>query len=201
VEVVRLILAAALLATVLGLLLALAVPGGDRVVDAGAAVCALATWILPLLILARSWTRKSRSSLAQCRRHHQCRHARRDGVDRGSCTRAAVPVLCARRGMGLVVDPDDRSLLVRRRAVARDRRPKRAETAQEKSQAVAAASDVVPSLLSGAGTALGSSTPRRQPSSTKAQIEIAKLTRFTTTPPARGARTSFGPDPLGGRPS
>jgi hypothetical protein len=65
VAVVRPIFRAALLATVLGLLLALAVPGGGRIVDIGSALCAVATWILPLLVLMLSWIRKPKGSLAQ----------------------------------------------------------------------------------------------------------------------------------------
>jgi hypothetical protein len=65
VEVVRPIFFAALLAIVLGLLLAWVVPGGDLIVDVGAAVCALATWMVPLLVLARSWIRKPKGSLAR----------------------------------------------------------------------------------------------------------------------------------------
>jgi hypothetical protein len=64
VQIARLIFRAALLVTALGLVLALAVPGGDRIVDVGAMVCAVAAWILPLLVLAQSWIRKPQTSLA-----------------------------------------------------------------------------------------------------------------------------------------
>ena len=64
-EVVRPIFFAALLATVLGLVFALAVPGGDRVADSGSALCALATWMVPLLAFARSWSHKPKGSLAR----------------------------------------------------------------------------------------------------------------------------------------
>ena len=62
--IARLIFRTALLVAALGLVLALAVPGGDRIVDVGAMVCAVAAWILPLLVLAQSWIRKPRTSLA-----------------------------------------------------------------------------------------------------------------------------------------
>ena len=61
--VVRPIFGAALLATVLGLILELVVPASGRVIDIGAAVFGLATWIVPLLLTAMSWNKK-RSSLA-----------------------------------------------------------------------------------------------------------------------------------------
>jgi L-asparagine transporter-like permease len=61
VAVVRLILGAALLVTALGLILELAVPGSGRLIDIGALLFSLATWIVPLLRMALS--RKKRSSL------------------------------------------------------------------------------------------------------------------------------------------
>jgi hypothetical protein len=59
--VVRLILGAALLVTALGLILELVVPGSGRIIDVGALVFGLATWIVPALLMALS--RKQRSSL------------------------------------------------------------------------------------------------------------------------------------------
>ena len=61
--VVRAIFGAALLATVLGLILELVVSGSGRIIDIGAAVFGLATWIVPPLLMALSWNKK-RSSLA-----------------------------------------------------------------------------------------------------------------------------------------
>jgi L-asparagine transporter-like permease len=63
VAVVRAIFGAALLATVLGLILEFVVPASARIIDIGAAVFGLATWIVPLLLAAMCWTKK-RSSLA-----------------------------------------------------------------------------------------------------------------------------------------
>jgi hypothetical protein len=62
VAVVRLILKAALLATALGLIFIFVVPGSSRVIDIGALVFGLATWIVPPLLMALSWNKK-RSSL------------------------------------------------------------------------------------------------------------------------------------------
>ena len=61
--VVRPIFGAALLATVLGLIFEFAVPASGRIIDIGAAVFGLATWIVPPLLAALSWNKK-RSSLA-----------------------------------------------------------------------------------------------------------------------------------------
>ena len=61
--VVRPIIGAALLATALGLILEFAVPASGRIIDIGAVVFGLATWIVPPLLAALSWNKK-RSSLA-----------------------------------------------------------------------------------------------------------------------------------------
>jgi hypothetical protein len=61
--VVRPIFGAALLATVLGLIFEFAVPASGRIIDIGAVVFGLATWIVPPLLAALSWNKK-RSSLA-----------------------------------------------------------------------------------------------------------------------------------------
>jgi hypothetical protein len=63
VELVRFVLKAVALTVVLGLIVGLAVPGGDRIVDAATVVVAAATWIVPLLILARWHIRPPRTSL------------------------------------------------------------------------------------------------------------------------------------------
>jgi hypothetical protein len=63
VAVVRPILAAALLVTALGLIFEFAVPASGRIIDIGAVVFGLATWIVPPLLAALSWNKK-RSSLA-----------------------------------------------------------------------------------------------------------------------------------------
>jgi hypothetical protein len=60
--VVRLILKAALLATALGLMLELFVPGSRRIIAIGAAVFGVATWIVPPLLMAL-FGNKKRSSL------------------------------------------------------------------------------------------------------------------------------------------
>jgi peptidoglycan biosynthesis protein MviN/MurJ (putative lipid II flippase) len=65
VEVVKPIATAALLVTVLGLICEIFVPGSGRPIDIGAGVFGAATWIVPLLLLARYLSRKKpRSSLA-----------------------------------------------------------------------------------------------------------------------------------------
>jgi hypothetical protein len=64
VAVVRPILWAVLLATLLGLIFEFLVPGSSRIIDIGAVVFGLATWIVPLLLIAVSWNKKPRSSLA-----------------------------------------------------------------------------------------------------------------------------------------
>lgn len=61
--VVRLILVAASIATVLGLIRVAFVPASGRIIDIGAAIFALATWVVPPLLAAKSWNKK-RSSLA-----------------------------------------------------------------------------------------------------------------------------------------
>jgi hypothetical protein len=60
--VVRLILKAALLATALGLMLELFVPGSRRIIAIGAPVFGVATWIVPPLLMAL-FGNKKRSSL------------------------------------------------------------------------------------------------------------------------------------------
>ncbi len=60
--VIRLILGAALLVTALGLIFELFVPGSGRMIDIGAVVFGLATWIVPPLLMALSRNKK-RSSL------------------------------------------------------------------------------------------------------------------------------------------
>jgi hypothetical protein len=63
VAVVRLILAAASLATVLGLICVAFVPASGRIIDIAAAIFALATWVVPPLLAVKSRNKK-RSSLA-----------------------------------------------------------------------------------------------------------------------------------------
>lgn len=63
-EIVRVILVVALLTTVLGVIFEFIVPASGRLIDAGAALFALATWIAPLMLLAMSWNKKTGSSLA-----------------------------------------------------------------------------------------------------------------------------------------
>jgi hypothetical protein len=63
VELVRLILRVALATSVIGLLLELALPASSRFIDAAAALCAAANWIVPLLMLAHSAYRPPRTSL------------------------------------------------------------------------------------------------------------------------------------------
>jgi hypothetical protein len=62
-ELVRFIFRAVLLADAVGLIVELVIPGGARVVDIATAVFAVATWIVPLLILARWHIRPPRTSL------------------------------------------------------------------------------------------------------------------------------------------
>ena len=56
--VIRLILGAALLVTALGLIFELFVPGSGRMIDIGAVVFGLATWIVPPLLMALSRNKK-----------------------------------------------------------------------------------------------------------------------------------------------
>jgi MFS family permease len=56
--------AVALLAVALSLLCELWVPGAAYVIGIVAVLSGLATWIVPLLLIALSWTREPRSSLA-----------------------------------------------------------------------------------------------------------------------------------------
>jgi hypothetical protein len=64
VEIVRLILALALLVTALGLIFGFAIPASGRIMEIGAALFALLTWTVPLIILAIPRKRKPASSLA-----------------------------------------------------------------------------------------------------------------------------------------
>jgi hypothetical protein len=59
---VRLILAAASLVTVLGLICVIFVPASGRIIDVASAILALATWVVPTLLAAKSWN-KQRTSL------------------------------------------------------------------------------------------------------------------------------------------
>jgi hypothetical protein len=54
-----------ILVVALALVLAIAVPGADRIVDIGAAVFAALTWIIPPLSFALSWYREPRTSLGK----------------------------------------------------------------------------------------------------------------------------------------
>jgi hypothetical protein len=63
VELVRLVLRVALAASVIGLILELALPASSRFIDAAAALFALGNWIVPLLMLARTAYRSPRTSL------------------------------------------------------------------------------------------------------------------------------------------
>lgn len=56
--------AVALLVVALSLLCELWVPGADYAIGIAAVLSGLATWIVPLLLIALSWTREPRSSLA-----------------------------------------------------------------------------------------------------------------------------------------
>ncbi len=58
------IYAVALLLVALSLMFEFLVPTGDGVVAIGAELSALATWIVPALLLALSWNQKPRTSLA-----------------------------------------------------------------------------------------------------------------------------------------
>lgn len=62
-ELVRFVFRALLIAIVLGLLVEFFVPGGKRIVDIATTVFAAATWVVPLLILARWHIRPPRTSL------------------------------------------------------------------------------------------------------------------------------------------
>jgi hypothetical protein len=63
VELVRLVLRVALATSVIGLILELALPASGCFIDAAAALFALANWIVPLLMLARTAYRPPRTSL------------------------------------------------------------------------------------------------------------------------------------------
>jgi hypothetical protein len=54
---------AALLVVALSLLCELWVPGADYVIGIAAVLSGLATWVVPLFLIALSWTREPRSSL------------------------------------------------------------------------------------------------------------------------------------------
>ena len=62
-ELVRLILRVALVTSAIGLILELTLPAFSRFIDAAAALCALANWIAPLLMLAWFAYRPPRTSL------------------------------------------------------------------------------------------------------------------------------------------
>ena len=62
-ELVRLILRVALVTSAVGLTLELALPASSLFIDAAAALCALANWVVPLLMLARTAYRPPRTSL------------------------------------------------------------------------------------------------------------------------------------------
>jgi hypothetical protein len=61
VEVVRLIFEAASLATMLGLICVAFAPASGHIIDIAAAIFALATWIVPPFLAARSWNKKRMS--------------------------------------------------------------------------------------------------------------------------------------------
>jgi hypothetical protein len=63
VALVRPILAVTLFVTVLGLIGVVFVPTSGRMVDISAIFLGLATWLAPLLLIARSWNKKPKSSL------------------------------------------------------------------------------------------------------------------------------------------
>jgi len=63
VELVRFIFRALLLTISLGLIVEWFIPGGERIVDVATAICAAATWLLPLGIIARWHIRPPRTSL------------------------------------------------------------------------------------------------------------------------------------------
>jgi hypothetical protein len=63
VELVRLILRVALATSVIGLIVELALPASSRYIDIAAALCAVANWIVPLLMLAWVAYRPPRTSL------------------------------------------------------------------------------------------------------------------------------------------
>ena len=62
-ELVRFVFRALLLTIVLALIAEWFIPGGDRIVDVATAVLALATWIIPLGVIARWHIRPPRTSL------------------------------------------------------------------------------------------------------------------------------------------
>jgi hypothetical protein len=64
VGVIKPIVMAALIVTVIGLICEIFVPASGRVIDMGAGILAVATWIVPPLLMARPRNRKPRSSLA-----------------------------------------------------------------------------------------------------------------------------------------
>ena len=63
-EVIKPIATAALLVTVLGLICEIFVPASASMIDIGAGVLGVATWVVPLLLFVISGSRKPRSSLA-----------------------------------------------------------------------------------------------------------------------------------------
>jgi MFS family permease len=60
----RAIYAIALLAVALSVVLELFLPASARIIAIAAVVCGLATWIVPLILVAWSWKERPRSSLA-----------------------------------------------------------------------------------------------------------------------------------------
>ena len=64
VGVIKPIVMAALIVTVIGLICEIFVPASGRMIDMGAGIFAVATWIVPPLLMARPRNRKPRSSLA-----------------------------------------------------------------------------------------------------------------------------------------
>jgi hypothetical protein len=64
VEVIKPIAMTALIVTMIGLICEIFLPASGRTIDIGAGILAIATWIVPPLLMARPRNRKSRSSLA-----------------------------------------------------------------------------------------------------------------------------------------
>ena len=62
-ELVRFVFRALLLTIALALIVEWFIPGGDRIVDIATALLALATWIIPLGVIARWHIRPPRTSL------------------------------------------------------------------------------------------------------------------------------------------
>jgi hypothetical protein len=64
VEVIKPIAMTALIVTMIGLICEIFLPASGRTIDIGAGILAIATWIVPPLLMARPRNRKPRSSLA-----------------------------------------------------------------------------------------------------------------------------------------